>query len=70
MTWSLTWLTVSHRGIMITSWLTDHQTLVIFVQLDIIVTLIVLQRLPTTLTVDGINTFDDRSCNRIIKYQS
>ena len=48
---------------MITGWLTDHQALVILVQFNIIVTLILLQ---TALTVDGINTFDDGSCNRII----
>ena len=51
---------------MITGWLTDHQTLVILVQFNIIVTLILLQ---TALTVDGINTFDDGSCNRIITLQ-
>ena len=49
----------------ITDWLTDHQALVILVQLNVVVTLVILQHLARTLSVDGINTFDNGGWNKV-----
>ena len=48
----------------ITDGLTDLQALVILVQLNIVVTLIILQYLAGTLSVDCIDTFDNGGWNK------
>ena len=55
---------LTHLNI-ITDGLTDLQALVILVQLNIVVTLVILQHLARTLAVDGINTLDNGGWSKV-----